>query len=192
MTAAVARQATPSDHRLLDAYIAHCEALGCRDRALRNRLRAGRRFLAEHPDLVQWMAGPLPGRLVDLERTEAWPLVAFAALTGRVAIDVDLLVAKDLGSFGSAAEQVFAEEISRARAAAKRLGWAPKWTDAVVRGCLVLVLAWTAKSMTEVTVADLDTPTWCTTPPGLTTSAGRPPPSSRLGSAPVPDCQGRG
>jgi integrase len=156
MTAAVARKATASDHPLLDAYIAHCEASGCRDRAVRNRLRAARRFLAEHPDLVQWMAGPFPDRLIDLERTEAWPLVAFAALTGRVAVDVDLLVAKDLGSFGVSAEQVFAEEMSRARAAAGRLGWAPSWADTVVRGCLVLVMVWMAKPMAAITIADLD------------------------------------
>jgi len=156
MTAAVAREATPFDHPILDAYISHCEALGCRDRARRDRLRAARQFLAEHPDLRVWMDGPLPGRLVDLERTKAWPLIAFAVLAGRVAVDVDLLLAKDLGSFGVVAEQVLAEDMDRARAAAGRLGWAPAWTDTVIRGCLALILAWTTKPMSGVTVVDLD------------------------------------
>jgi integrase len=83
-------------------------------------------------------------------------LVGFAVLTGRAPVDIDLLLAKDLGGFGVAAEQVFSEDMSRARAAARRLGWAPTWTDTVVRGCLVLVMAWTAKPMVEITVADLD------------------------------------
>jgi integrase len=156
MTAAVARAATDDDHLLLDAYIAHCHTLGCRDRALRDRLRAARRFLAEHPDLAEWMTVPLPDRLVCLERTRAWPLIAFAVLAGHVEIDVDLLVAKDLGSFGVAAEAILGEDLVRARTAAGRLGWAPAWIDAVTRGCLVLILAWTAKSMAELTVADLD------------------------------------
>jgi site-specific recombinase XerD len=156
MTASVARLATSSDHPLLDAYVLHCEALGCRDRAVRNRLRAARSFLAQHPDLGEWMRGPLPGRLVDLERSEAWPLIAFAVLTGRVTVDVDLLVAKDLGSFGVAAETVLAGDVSRARAAAERLGWASTWTDTVIRGCLTLILAWTAKPLADITVADLD------------------------------------
>ena len=81
---AVARVATPVDHPLLDAYVAHCQSMGCRDRALRNRLRAGRAFLAKHPDLAEWMAHPFADQLVDLERSEAWPLIAFAALSGRV------------------------------------------------------------------------------------------------------------
>lgn len=156
MTAAVTRVATPSDHPLLEAYVAHCAVLGCRDRAVRDRLRAARSFLAGHPDLAGWMTGPLPGRLVDLERSRAWPLLAFAALTGRVTVDIDLLVAKDMGSFGVAAEHVHSADLRWAREAAGRLGWAPKWTDTVVRGCLALIMVWAAKPIAELTVADLD------------------------------------
>ena len=156
MTAAVVRVATPDDHLLLDAYIAHCHTLGCRDRALRDRLRAAREFLTEHPDLTSWMTAPLPERLVDLERTRAWPLIAFAVVAGHVQVDVDLLMAKDLGSFGVAAEAILADDLATARAAAGRLRWAPAWTDTVIRGCLVLIVAWRAKAMAELTVADLD------------------------------------
>lgn len=51
MTAAVARCATATDHDLLGGYIAFCRDLCVSDRALRDRLRAARSFLATHPDL---------------------------------------------------------------------------------------------------------------------------------------------
>jgi hypothetical protein len=62
MTAAVARFATQDDHLLLDGYARFCHRLGLADRGLRDRLRLARLFLAEHPDLDAWLAGPLgPG-----------------------------------------------------------------------------------------------------------------------------------
>ena len=54
-------------------------------------------FLAEHSDLGEWMARPTMSRLADLRRTKAWPLLSWAALSGLVRLDLDLLAAKDLG-----------------------------------------------------------------------------------------------
>jgi hypothetical protein len=51
MTAAVARHATANDYDLLGDYIAFCRQLGVSVRALRDRLRAARTFLAAHPSL---------------------------------------------------------------------------------------------------------------------------------------------
>jgi hypothetical protein len=65
VTAAVARVATTADHPLLAGYVAHCRALQVSDRALRDRLRLARQFLACHPDLDAWMARPL---------VPAWPI----------------------------------------------------------------------------------------------------------------------
>jgi site-specific recombinase XerD len=140
----------------LEAYIAHCEAIAGRDRALRDRLRAARVFLSSYPDLDAWMARPVASRLVDLQRIKAWPLIAFAVLTAQVRVDVDLLVAKDLGTFGITAEQVLADDMAMARAAAARLGWAQTWTDTVIRGCLAVILAWSAKPMGQLEAADLE------------------------------------
>jgi site-specific recombinase XerD len=156
MTAPVARQATPADHPLMVGYASFCHTLGLSDRALRDRLRLARRFLEVHPDLAAWTAWPLGARLADLARVRAWPLVTYAILTGRLPVDLDLLVAKDLGGFGRAAEHLWAEDFTAARAAAAQLGWAPNWTDAVLRECLALVIAWSGHAMRGLTLADLD------------------------------------
>jgi hypothetical protein len=49
VTAAVARQATPTDHPLMVGYAEFCQALSLSDRALRDRLRLARRFLEVTP-----------------------------------------------------------------------------------------------------------------------------------------------
>lgn len=155
MTAAVPRVATAGDHPFLDGYVAHCRLLGVGDRALRDRLRIARRFFEAHPDLGAWMARPLPSRLEDLRRIRAWPLLTHAILSGRVVVDLDLVLAKDLGGFGMAAEVLHREDFGAGREAAARLGWAPGWTNAVLRECLALVIAWTGKKMSELTEDDL-------------------------------------
>jgi hypothetical protein len=155
MTAAVARVATAADHPLMIGYAQHCHARGVSDRALRDRLRLARRFLEVHPDLAAWMARPLPARLTDLRRIRAWPLISFAILTGRLSADLDLLVAKDLGGFGVTAEQLFPTDYAAAYEAAGRLGWAPGWTNAVLRESLAVVCAWRQRTMTELTAEDL-------------------------------------
>jgi len=156
VTAAVARVATPADHPLLSGYVAHCQALQVSDRALRDRLRLARQFLARHPDLDAWMARPLDARLADLRRIRAWSLVSYAVLAGHVRVDIDLLVAKDLGGFGRAAEVMFADDVARVRAACVQLGWSSRWTLDIVRECLSLVLAWCGRRMSELTTAELD------------------------------------
>jgi integrase len=156
VTAAVARVATTADHPLLAGYVAHCRALQVSDRALRDRLRLARQFLACHPDLDAWMARPLDARLADLRRIRAWSLLSYAVLSGRVRIDIDLLVAKDLGGFGRTAEAMFADDVARARTACVQLGWSPRWTLDIIRECLPLVLAWCGRRMGELTAADLD------------------------------------
>jgi integrase len=156
VTAAAARVATPTDHRLLGGYVAHCRVLGISDRALRDRLRLARQFLARYPDLDAWMARPLAARLADLRRIRAWSLLGYAVLAGHVRVDIDLLVAKDLGGFGRTAEVMFPDDVARARAACVRLGWSPRWTLDITRECLPLVLAWCGRPMGELTAADLD------------------------------------
>ena len=156
MTAAVARHATVADHDLLDDYIAFCRVLGVSDRALRDRLRAARGFLAVHPDLTVWMHRPLPARLADLRRIPAWPLMGWAILTGRVPADLDLLLVKDFGMLATTAERLFPTAFADALAAAARLEWSPTWTRSIVREALVLTMATTGQTLRELTHADLD------------------------------------
>ena len=91
-----------------------------------DRLARARRFLGEYPELQTWMGRPLAARLADLARVKsAWPLVGFAALTGRARVDFDLLAARHVGrSFADAAAALFAEDLTTLCAAAARWGWA--------------------------------------------------------------------
>jgi integrase len=156
MTAAVARYATATDHDLLGDYIAFCRDLGVSDRALRDRLRAARRFLAVHPDLAGWMRRPVPARLTDLRRTQAWPLVGWAILAGHVTADLELLLVKDFGTLGEAAERLLPVDFADAHAAADRLGWSPTWARSIVREALVLTIAATGRTLRQLTTDDLD------------------------------------
>jgi integrase len=156
VTAPVARHATAADHDLLGDYIAFCGDLEVSDRALRDRLRAARGFLATHPDLDVWMHRPVQTRLTDLRRTQAWPLIGWAILTGHVAADLELLLVKDFGTLGTAAEQLFPGDFADAHAAAARLGWSPTWARSIVREALVLTIAATGRTLRRLTEHDLD------------------------------------
>jgi integrase len=156
MSVPVARHATEQDHRLLEGYIEVCRRLQVSDRALRDRLRAARALLADHPDLGLWMRRPVQSRLSDLRRTSAWPLVGWAVLTGRVATDLDLLLVKDFGTLGTTAELLFDEDFTDAHAAAQRLGWSPTWARSIVREALVLTIAATGRTMRQLTDHDLE------------------------------------
>ena len=156
MTAPVARYATAADHDLLDDYVAFCRELAVSDRALRDRLRAARGFLAAHPDLGVWMRRPVQARLTDLRRIKAWPLVGWAVLSGHVTTDLELLLVKDFGTLGTAAEQLFPGDFADAHAAAARLGWSPTWARSIVREALVLTIAATGRTLRQLTADDLD------------------------------------
>lgn len=156
MTAAVAREATAADHRLLAEYVVRCRELGVSDRALRDRLRAARSFLRAHPDLDAWMGRSTEHRLVDLRRTKAWPLLVFAIGTGRLRLDMELAGAKNLTGLGRIVEDHNPEGFAAARAAGLRLGWTPDWVETVLHECLAVVLAWTGRAVAELSTEDLD------------------------------------
>lgn len=160
MTAAIARLASETDHPLIEGYARYCQDLidvgAMTDRARRDRLRLARQFLDQHGDLEAWLTRPLPARLTDLDRVKAWPLLTFAILTGRLRVDLDLLLVKDLGGFGHAAEHLNPDDYTAARQIAVRLGWSPRWTLDVLHECLPLLLAATGASMRTLTGEDLD------------------------------------
>jgi hypothetical protein len=152
MSAAAARVAVDADHDWFAAYVSRCQRLGCSDRALRDRLRCARAFLAAHPDLHTWMSQPVTERMVELKRSRAWPLVVFLIGTGRLRLDLELAGAKNLTGLADVVEAQHAEEFADARSAGLRLGWTPGWVDTVIGECLAVLLAWHGG-----TVADLST-----------------------------------
>jgi len=139
---AVVRNATTADHDWMSAYVEHCHGLGCGDRALRDRLRSARDFLAVHPDPRAWMEQPTPARVTDLQRTHAWPLLVFLIGTGRLRLDLELAGAKNLTGLGGIVEHQHREDFATARAAGLRLGWTPDWVNTVLHECLAVLLAW--------------------------------------------------
>ena len=155
MNAAVSRTATAIDHGLLPAYIDHCQRLDLSDRAMRDRLRIAREFLAAHPDLDVWMQRPTQHRLLELRRTGAWPLLVFAIGTGRVRLDLELATTKHLQGLGVIVEGQHAADFAEARAVGLRLGWTSGWVETVLHECLAVILALTGGTITALNTEEL-------------------------------------
>src|SRR5262249_6715322 len=156
MTAPVPRLATEDDHQLLDGYARFSHRLGLTDRALRDRLRLARLFLAEHPDLGEWMTRPTRTRLADLRRVKAWPLVSWAALSGLIRLDLDLLAAKDLGGMSATVRQLWAAEFERLWETARRLGWSYYWGRSIIDQFVPAVIAWSHSAIGDLDARTLD------------------------------------
>ena len=157
MTAAVPRFATDDDHALLDGYARFCHEIGLSDRALRDRLRLARAFLACHPDLGVWMTRPTRTRLADLSRIRAWSFLSWVGLAGRVQLDLDLLCAKNFGSMSATIRQLQPETFEGLWATARRLGWSYHWSRSVIDQFVPGVLAFSATKIEEISAELLDT-----------------------------------
>jgi integrase len=83
-------------------------------------------------------------------------LVGWAILSGHVTADLELLLVKDFGTLGAAAERLFPADFADAHAAAERLGWSPTWARSIVREALVLTIAATGRTLRQLTAGDLD------------------------------------
>ena len=140
MTALAAR--LPRDRGLLASYLAHVKALGLGDRAIRDRVRIATGFLDRHPDLQAWMGLPTAGRITELKRTGAWPLLCYAIGTGQLRLDLELAGAKQLTGLARIVEDRDLQAFAAARAAGLALGWKPSWVETVLGECLAVLLAW--------------------------------------------------
>ena len=140
MTALAAR--LPRDRGLLASYLAHVKALGLGDRAIRDRVRIATGFLDRHPDLQAWMGLPTAGRITELKRTGAWPLLCYAIGTGQLRLDLELAGAKQLTGLARIVEDRDPQAFAAARAAGLALGWKPSWVETVLGECLAVLLAW--------------------------------------------------
>ena len=157
MTAITAAAASATDG-LLEVYADHQHLLGGAPSCRLDRVAAARRFLASHPDLNEWMAGPLDARLAELRRrTAVWPFVGFAILTGWCRPDPELLFAKSFGhSMARWTEGLFPRDVARMAEAADRLGVPDRATTDVLRQALPLVVAFAGHAPSQLTVEDLD------------------------------------
>lgn len=141
--------------RLLEDYRGYCAGLDRGADARGLRLRQAARFLAAHPGLDAWMTRPVEVRLGDLRRFQAWPLLTFAVLAGRLRLDTGLLVSRRLGGFGRCAEDQFPGQFAVLREAAARLSWSPRHIEAIVRQGVATAIAFTGKPPGELTEQDL-------------------------------------
>ena len=132
----------PRDRGLLASYLAHVKALGLGDRAIRDRVRIATGFLDRHPDLQAWMGLPTAGRITELKRTGAWPLLCYAIGTGQLRLDLELAGAKQLTGLARIVEDRDPQAFAAARAAGLALGWKPSWVETVLGECLAVLLAW--------------------------------------------------
>jgi integrase len=156
MTAPVPRFATDEDHLLLEGYARFCHQVALPDRAVRERLRLARLFLAEHPDLGAWMTRPTRARLADLRRIKAWPLLSWAGLSGLVRLDLDLLAAKDLGGMSATVRQLWPKDFGRLWETARRLGWSYYWARSIIDQFVPAVIAWSQAAIGGIDAEILD------------------------------------
>jgi len=155
MTAVTAALA-PAGQGLMHDYLGYLRTSGLGERAVRDRVRIARDFLGRHPDLQAWMTLPVTGRVSELKRTGAWPLICHAAGTGQVRLDLPLIGAKHLAGLASAVETRDPAAFAAARAAGSRLGWKASWTETVLGECLAVLLAWHGGQVADLSTAVVD------------------------------------
>jgi integrase len=155
MTTAFA-PAAPAGQDLLGDYLDYLRASGLGDRAVRDRARIARDFLGRHPGLQAWMMLPAAGRVSELQRTGAWPLVCYAIGTGCLHLDLELAGTKNLAGLASAVEARDPQAFAEARAAGLRLGWKTSWTQTVLGECLAVLLAWHGGLVADLTSGIVD------------------------------------
>lgn len=153
--AATPHVATRDD--LADGYDRFVDRLSCAAQAKRLRRAAARRFLARWADLDEWMHRPTAARLHDLARTDAWPFVTWAFVTGVVVPDADLLAARTRGAHYTLWAARHRDEVETATAVARELGWAPSWAHQVCEQTLGLVCMTSTRTLDML---DHDTLVW--------------------------------
>lgn len=141
---------------LMSTYTQHVASLPIGPASRHARRLAARRFLGHHADLSAWLERPTPARVIDLHRDSAWPFVVWAAVSGRLRLDVELLLSKPGGVDLSVVwERLHPGEIERAEAVGRELGWSANWRRQVARHSLPVVCTWAATSIDALSEGDL-------------------------------------
>ena len=151
MKPAAVLRATAADPRTpLDRYGDYVDSLDCGSQGKRLRVRAARAFVSRFDDLAAWMERSTPTRLLDLERTKAWPFVTWCFVSGVIVPDVDLIGARGPGAHFSTWANGHAHEVDRARAVGTELSWNDAWIDQVCRMQLAFVCLTMAVDLEEL------------------------------------------
>ncbi len=156
----------------LAAYAEYVAGLTIGEGSRYARRHSARRFLAHHPDLDVWMARPTQARVTDLHRDKAWPFVMWTAVSGRLRVDVELLLAKPGGvDLSLVWDRLHPGDIDRAETVGRELGWSADWIRQVARHSLPVVCTWADKGLDGLGDEDLGTFPRCdgarrTAPPG--------------------------
>lgn len=143
---------------LLDAYTAAQPLLPGADSYRRVRVRAGRRFLDEHPDLQVWMTRTVDERLADVAAVKnSWPLITFALVSTRLQTDAEFLLRKGFGhTMRHWVCGLYPHETTLLRDAAARIGITAAQADTFIAEALAFVIAFTGKTPGQLTDADLE------------------------------------
>ena len=158
MTVTLASSTSPTADAsdLLGGYLDWVASLDMTTQGRRLRRVAAQRFVATFPDLDEWMTRPTPARLVDLERTGAWPFLTWCFCVGRLTPDVDLLGAKPSGHHYVTWARFNTDDVARASAVGRSLGWKDSWVHHVCVDALAMACLCAHKPMNELTDDDLD------------------------------------
>ncbi|MCB8913103.1 tyrosine-type recombinase/integrase [Rhodococcus rhodochrous] len=144
---------------VLAGYLDHVVTLGLSGRAVRGRARIAGVFLAEHPDLRDWMTRPAADRLIELRSTGAWPLLCHVIGHDELRLDLEFAAVKNLTGLGRAVEARDPVGFAAVRAAGLALGWTPSWVETVLGECLAVLLArhgGLVSGITDDTIDDFD------------------------------------
>jgi integrase len=99
---------------------------------------------------------PTRTRLADLRRARAWPLLSWAALSGLIRLDLDLLAAKDLGGMSATVRQLWPEDFGHLWETARRLGWSYYWARSIIDQFVPAVIAWSQTAIPGIDAQKLD------------------------------------
>ncbi|KOS54495.1 tyrosine-type recombinase/integrase [Rhodococcus rhodochrous] len=141
---------------VLAGYLDHVATLGLSGGAIRGRTRIAGGFLAEHPDLRDWMTRPAADRLIELRSTGAWPLLCHVIGRGELRLDLEFAAVKNLTGLGRAVEARDPDGFTAARTTGLALGAAPSWVETVLGECLAVLLAWHGGHISSVSTDTID------------------------------------
>jgi len=90
------------------------------------------------------MSRPTRTRLADSAGSGSWPLVSWAALCGRVTMDLDLLAAKDVGSMSATVRHLWRRSSTSCGRLPIASVWSYYWSRSVIDQFVPGVVAWSS------------------------------------------------
>ncbi|MDA8266386.1 MAG: tyrosine-type recombinase/integrase [Actinomycetota bacterium] len=128
---------------LVDEYREHITHMPVAADYRRTLAVTAERFLSDHPDLDAWMQRPLESRLAELSRrSNAWPVIVLAMLSGRCRADKEFLIAKRFGhSAGRTVALLYPSDVHALHEAASRLGRSDAAFNELLGRTIPLVIA---------------------------------------------------